>query len=139
MRTPISKESFEDKIFERDRVDIGFINQGFFDFTNKKNNGDLNRIGIIRCQEAYKLYFQWDKYATLDEPKIRYLYDFCFEDDLPLISEGLAIVEEGDIINILTRIDLSLHNLGEDKEGLNENSYMGNTYLATILIELDPL
>ena len=36
MRTPISKESFEDKISERDRVDIDFINQGFFDFTNKK-------------------------------------------------------------------------------------------------------
>ena len=36
MRTPINKESFEDKISERNKVDIAFINQGFFDFTNKK-------------------------------------------------------------------------------------------------------
>ena len=99
----------------------------------------LKKIGIIRCQEAYKLYFQWDKYATLDKPEIKYLYDFCFEDDLPLINEEAAIVEAGDIINIRTKIDLSFHNLGEDKEGLNENPYMGNTYLATFLIELDPL
>ena len=105
----------------------------------KKNNGELKKIGIIRCQDAYKLYFQWDKYATLDKPEIKYLYDFCFEDDLLLINEEAAIVEAGDIINIRTRIDLSFRNLGEDKEGLNENSYMGNTYLATFLIELDPL
>ena len=83
MRTPINKESFEDKISERNKVDIAFINQGFFDFTNKKNNGELKKIGIIRCQNAYKLYFQWDKYATLDKPEIKYLYDFCFEDDFP--------------------------------------------------------
>ena len=36
MRTPINKESFEDKISERNKVDIAFINQGFFDFTKKK-------------------------------------------------------------------------------------------------------
>ena len=139
MRTPINKESFEDKISERNKVDIAFINQGFFDFTNKKNNGELKKIGIIRCQDAYKLYFQWDKYATLDKPEIKYLYDFCFEDDLPLINEEAAIVEAGDIINIRTRIDLNFLNLGEDKEGVNEKSYMGNIYLATFLIELDPL
>ena len=43
MRTPINKESFEDKISERNKVDIAFINQGFFDFTNKKNNGELKK------------------------------------------------------------------------------------------------
>ena len=36
LRTPISKESFENVIFKRDRVDVDFINKGFFVFTNKK-------------------------------------------------------------------------------------------------------
>ena len=130
-----SKENFEDKILERDRVDIYFIMLGFFDFINIKANGEINRIGIIRCQDAYKLYFQWGEYTTPDNPEVRFTYDFCFEDDLPLFSEETAKVEESDIINILTRIDLSFHNQGEDKE----NDYMGNTYLATILIEFDPL
>ena len=92
MRTPISKESFEDRIFERNRINIGFINQGFFVFTNTKINGYFKRIGIIRCQDAYKLYFQWDKYATIGNPGIKYLYDFCFDDDLPLHNEEAAIV-----------------------------------------------
>ena len=135
MKTAISKENFKDKIFERDRVDIYFIMRGFFEFINIKANGEINSIGIIRCQDTYKLYFQWGGYSTPDDPEIKFTYDFCFEDDLPLLSEGTAKVEEGDIINILTNIDLSFHNLGEDKE----NAYMGNTYLATILNELDPL
>ena len=135
MKTPISEENFEDKIFERDRVDIYSIIGGFFEFINIKANGEINSIGIIICQDAYKLYFQWDGYSTPDDPEIKFTYGFCFEDDLPLLSEETAKVEEGDIINILTRIDLSFHNLGEDKK----NAYMGNTYLATILIELDPL
>ena len=66
-------------------------------------------------------------------------YDFCFEADLPLNNEEATIVE-GDIINILTLIDLSFPDLGEDKYGYDyDNTYIGNTYLATFLIELDPL
>ena len=139
MRTPINKESFEGRIFEKNRADVSFINLGFFVFTNTKINGDLKTIGKITCQDAYKLYFQLDKYSTLDNPEIRWLYEFCFEDDLPLNNEETIIVEEGDIISIRTLIDLSFPNLGEDIEDLNEDSYMGNTYLATFLIELDPL
>ena len=77
-----------------------------------------------------------DKYSTQDKPEIRWTYDFCFEDDLPLKNEEATIVEEGDIINILTQIDLSFPDLGENKY---DNTYIGNTYLATFLIELDPL
>ena len=43
MRSPINKESFEDRISERNKVDIAFISQGFLDFTNKKNNGELKK------------------------------------------------------------------------------------------------
>ena len=58
MRTPINKESFEDIVNERDRIDINFIDKGFFTFTRKQINGNFDLIGIIRCQDAYKSYFQ---------------------------------------------------------------------------------
>ena len=58
MRTPTNKESFEDRVIERDRADVDFINDGFFLFTNIKIDGTFRTIGIIRCEEAYKLYFQ---------------------------------------------------------------------------------
>ena len=105
MKTPICKENVEDKILERDRVDIYFIMSGFFEFINIKANGEINSIGIVRCQDAYKLYFQWDGYSTPDDPEIKFTYDCCFEDDLFLLSEETAKVQEGDIINILTNID----------------------------------
>ena len=135
MRTPINKESFEDRVNERDRVDINFIDKGFFTFTRKQINGNFDLIGIIRCQEAFKLYFQDPRYPGT----VKFAYDFCFEDDLPLIDEEGTIVREGDIINILTNINLEfLPNLVEDNEYLF-NPYLGNTYLFTFLIELDPL
>ena len=140
MRTPIKKESFEGRIFEKNRADISFIKLGFFAFTNTKINGDFKRIGKISCQDAYKLYYQLDEFSTPDKPEIRWTYDFCFETDLPLNNEEATIVEEGDIINILTVIDLSFPDLGEDKYDYDyDNTYIGNTYLATFLIELDPL
>ena len=36
MRTPVNKESFEDRVNEGDRADADFIEKGFFLFTNKK-------------------------------------------------------------------------------------------------------
>ena len=77
-----------------------------------------------------------DEFSTPDKREIRWTYDFCFEADLPLKNEKATIVEEGDIINILTLINLSFPDLGEDEY---DNTYIGNTYLATFLIELDPL
>ena len=138
MRTPINKESFEGRILEKNRADVSFIKLGFFVFTNTKINGELKNIGRITCQDAYKLFYQLDKYSTLDKPEIRWLYDFCFEDDLPINTEESTIVEEGDIINIRTQIDLSFPNLDEDYRFIDE-TYIGNTCLATFLIELDPL
>ena len=109
-------------------------------FTNTKINGDFKRIGKISCQDAYKLHYQLDEFSAPDKPEIRWTYDFCFEADLPLNNEEATIVEEGDIINILTLIDLSFPDLGEDKYDYDyDNTYIGNTYLATFLIELDPL
>ena len=113
MRTPINKESFEDRIIEKDRVDVSSIDKGFFTFTRKQINGNFDLIGIIRCQGSYKLYFQHPRYTFLDP--VKFVYDFCFEDDLPLIDEEGTIVWEGDIINILTNINLEFPpNLVED-------------------------
>ena len=135
MRTPINKESFENRVNERDRVDINFIDKGFFTFTRKQINGNFDLIGIIRCQDAYKLYFQDPRYPGT----VKFAYDFCFKDDLPLIGEEGTIVREGDIINILTNIKLEFPpKLVEDHEYLI-NPYIRNTYLFTFLIELDPL
>ena len=53
MRTPINKESFEDRILEKNKVDINLLNDGFFLFTKTKITGILETIGIIRCEEAY--------------------------------------------------------------------------------------
>ena len=36
MRTPINKQSFEDRIYERDKVDINSLNDGFFLFAKIK-------------------------------------------------------------------------------------------------------
>ena len=58
-------------------------------------------------------------------------YDFCFEDDLPIVPE-YNFLKEGDIINVETLIDLDLTNYGLDNPNVN-------TYLITFLIELDPL
>ena len=138
MRTPINKESLEGRLIEKNRADVSFIKLGFFSFTNTKINGELKNIGRITCQDAYKLYFQLDEYSTPDKPEIRWLYDFCFEDDLPLINEESTIVEEGDIINIRTLINLSFPYLDEVYDPKDAN-YIGNTYLVTFLIELDPL
>ena len=102
----------------------------FFTFMNRKKSGVLQQIGRISCKEAYKLY---SRVGVERRPFLSYIYDFCFEDDLPIYDEEKTIVEEGDIINILTNINISVLNVDLD------DSYIGNTYLATFLIELDPL
>ena len=76
MRTPINKESFEDSFIKKDRIYIEDINNGFFLFTNKKYDGILRHIGIIRCEKAYKLYYR---------SRLRFLVDFYFEDYLPVL------------------------------------------------------
>ena len=133
MRTPINKESSEERVIERDRADVDFINDEFFLFTKKKIDGNFRTIGIIRCEEAYKLYFQDPIHGVGS-----FVYDFCFNDYLPLLY-GSEAVEEGDIINIRTEIDLDFApNLAED-DPIKPNPYIGNTYLVTFLKELDPL
>ena len=66
---------------------------------------------------------------------INFIFDFCFEDDLPVWTEfGDGIVKEGDILNIETIIDL------EYQPGLDDNDKKnGNNFLCTFLIELNPL
>ena len=87
MKTPINKKSLEDRLIKRNKIDIGFARNGFFSFTRVRN-GEYIHIGTIRCQEAYKTYYQGIKIGPGAEDKeiftVRYLYDFCFEDDLPI-------------------------------------------------------
>ena len=90
--------------------------------------GDFNDIGKIRCAETYQIHANDG----------RYVYDFCFEDSLPLFNDFAAVVEEADIINILTEIDIGFPNPPKDF-GITPKVYIGNTYLVTFLIELDPL
>ena len=35
MRTPINKESFEDSFIKKDQVDVNYMSNGFFLFTNR--------------------------------------------------------------------------------------------------------
>ena len=138
MKTPINKERFGDVVIKRDRADVKFISKGFFAFTKHANlekfdididdDNSALIIGSIVCYDAYNLYVK-------DNPDFDVFhhvsYDFCFDDPLPMDEIGSTLVE-GDIINILTLIDLDFSKYGLD-------SFIENTYLATILIELDPL
>ena len=145
MRTPINKESFEDAVIKRDRADVDFISKGFFAFTkNKKRDGvigDISHIGVITCIDAYRLNCQIPEGGyVVGSPG----YDFCFDDPLPVWGEH---VEEGDIINIRTEIDLVFPSLTPEDNNPDESLYADpandpsilNTFLVTFLIELDPL
>ena len=148
MKTPINKKSLEDGLIKRNKIDIGFARNGFFSFTRVRN-GEYIHIGTIRCQEAYKTYYQGIKIGPGAEDKeiftVRYLYDFCFEDDLPIRplpsgeeGDGYEYVREGDILNILTNINLEYPPKLSYKPYYNKEAYIGNTYHCTFLIELDP-
>ena len=88
--------------------------------------------------KAYKLYSE-DSFGR----KMISVFDFCFEDFLPLFFDKDAEVEEGDIINIRTNIDVDFppYSAPDDEfvSIIRKNPHIGNTYLATFLIELDPL
>ena len=137
MKTNITKNIFEDVVFKKDRADVDFIGSGFFSFTKhhydkqlKKNQGLI--LGSILCYDAYKLYVKGNPDAGGFFLKEHFVgYDFCFEDDLPIVPE-YNFLKEGDIINVSTLIDLDL-----TKYGLDDPN--ANTYHVTILIELDPL
>ena len=137
MKTSITKKNFEDVVLKKDRADVDFIGSGFFAFTKnhydeqlKKNEGLI--LGSILCYDAYKLYVKGNPDAGVYNLKENFVgLDFCFEDDLP-IGPGYNFLEEGDIINVGTLIDLDL-----TKYGLDDPN--ATTYHVTILIELDPL
>ena len=115
---------------------------GFFEFTKRKVDGNFERIGAITCSEAYDLY-------EIDEDGNKWfrLYDFCFDDFLPLFDDNeKAEVKEGEIINVRTIInsefDFPPYSDESDFEGyaiFEKDLSIGNTYLVTFLIELDPL
>ena len=114
---------------------------GFFEFTKRKVDGNFQRIGAITCSEAYNLY-------EIDEDGNKWfkLYDFCFDDFLPLFDDEFAEVKEGEIINIRTIINSELDFPPyPDESDVDIHTYykkelhIGNTYLVTFLIELDPL
>ena len=137
MKTNITKNIFEDVVFKKDRADVDFIGSGFFAFTKNHYNEQLKKnqgliLGSILCYDAYKLYVKGNPDAGGFFLKEQFVgYDFCFEDDLPIVPE-YNFLKEGDIINVETLIDLDLTNYGLDNPNVN-------TYLITFLIELDPL
>ena len=100
MRTPITKDSFNKAIAEG-RVDlVDFDLFGIFTFTRKRYDGGFEVIGTISCKREF-----------FDLPNGHYLkeeediIDFCF-DDLPIFFYWKPKVEEGDIINIRSMINL---------------------------------
>ena len=142
MRTPIKKESFNKRVIEKNKLNSDFRN-GFFEFTIKKVvDGLYQTIGKIHCKEAYNLY----EYDEEGNKKWFPFYDFCFDDPLPLGEKEDAEVEEGDILNIRTIINSEFDfppysdKLDSDAFSLyKKDPHIGNTYLVTFLIELDPL
>ena len=64
--------------------------------------------------EGYKIYFQRVRTGPNPEDEeiitSEYTYDFCFEDDLPILpgeeEDEYEYVREGDLLNIRTNIDL---------------------------------
>ena len=137
MKTSITKKNFEDVILKKNRADVDFIGSGFFAFTKHHYNEQLKKnqgliLGSILCYDAYNLYVKGNPDAGSFSLKEEfYGLDFCFEDDLP-IGPGYNFLKEGDIINVVSLIDLDL-----TKYGLDDPN--ANTYHVTILIELDPL
>ena len=142
MRTPINKESFNKRVIEKKKKLNSDFRNGFFEFSIKKVvDGLYHTIGKIRCKEAYNLY----EYDEEGNKKWFPFYDFCFDDPLPLIEDS-AEVEEGDILNIRTIINSEFDfppysdKLDSDAFSLyKKDPHIGNTYLVTFLIELDPL
>ena len=57
MKTRINKESLEDRLVERDRVDVSFAYYGFFSFIRIRD-GKYRVIGTIRCQKVIKYIFK---------------------------------------------------------------------------------
>ena len=113
--------------------------QGFFEFTKKKVDGVYYKIGKIHCKEAYNLY-EIDEHGN---KRWFPFFDFCFDEFLPLYDDDDAEVEEGDIINVRTIIDFDFPPYSApDNHALSlykKDAHIGNTYLVTFLIELDPL
>ena len=141
MRTPFNKEEFSKRVIEKKKINSDFPS-GFFEFTIKKKDEKFDSITILRCREAFNLY----EYDEEGNKKWIPFYDFCFDDPFPFSKKEFAEVEEGDILNIRTIIDSEMDfppypdNL--ESGGLRidkEDPRIGNTYLATILIELDLL
>ena len=90
MKTPINKKSFEDRLVERNKIDVGFYSSGFFSFIRFRDNIHKT-IANISCQNAYKLFYISRSLTGPNAGEDRlikgeYGYDFCFEDDLPIIS-----------------------------------------------------
>ena len=78
----------------------------FLSLQIKKPDGRYNEIGIIKCRYAYGFIDSPSSNPDIGPDALKHI-DFCFEDYLPLSSiPYYQYVEEGDIINIRTMINL---------------------------------
>ena len=141
MRTPINEESFNKRVIEKKKKLIQIIEMDSLSSQKKKVDGIYHPIGKIRCKEAYNLY-ELDEHGN---KKWFPFHDFCFDDLLPIYTDSVE-VEEGDIINVRTIInsefDFPPYSDELDSAAFSlykKDPHIGNTYLVTFLIELDPL
>ena len=135
----------EDRLIERNKIDVRFTEDCFFSFIRIRD-GEYNVIGMIRCQEVYKTYYQGIRVSgpNLEDRVpfiVKFAYDFCFEDDLPIKplqpwqeGDGDEYVREGDILNILTNINLEYPPTLSYSPYSGEDAYIGNTFHCTFLI-----
>ena len=160
MISPINKEKRENAVIEEVRLGVRSLGDSmFFRFsrtrlTNSKDDydgdvsfGETKLIGAIDCVEAYKLNLGLQKPEEDILIKVPVGYRFCFENPLPTWREEEAEVEEGDIINIRTEINLDFPSLSPkwDKPDVSrfenpaDDPFLLNSFVVTFLIELDPL
>ena len=129
MRTPINKDSFNKALVEG-RFDFDdYYHFGIFTFTRKRPDGGFEVMGKISCKREF-LDLPDDHYLKKEEDMI----DYCFDGDAPIFFYWKPKVEEGDIINIRSMINLDF-----PPDISKPDDHMRNTYLVTFLIELDPL
>ena len=107
MKTPINRASFEHEAAHGRLTLSEYTNTPFFTFTKAKEETyhSYNIIGAIQCLSAYKRELRPGRTVFVE-------YDFCFDDYLPLDLDGSEL-EEGDIINIRTEIDLDFRPYSE--------------------------
>ena len=140
MKTPISAWRLRDYFNINNKADVSAFMSGLFKIYNFKHDEQSlpEEIGIFTCKDIFELIHK-------EGGKGSY-YNFCFDDDLPIFNPE---VKEGDVINIMTMVDLEFPIVehakipsefwGSDYNRKFNLPVWFNVFLVSVLIELDPL